>query len=96
MGPFLPFFGPDWLYLALSSGLKTVLGPKNFYFGSIALSCFFETFLGGLVAGLGWVAGWLENLILMQPQSSAQTWTWTLDFDLGFVNFGINQDKNQL
>ena len=22
----------------------------------------------------------------MKPQSSAQTWTWTLDFDLGFVN----------
>ena len=34
----------------------------------------------------GWVAGWLENLILMKTQSSAQTWTWNLDFDLGFVN----------
>ena len=32
------------------------------------------------------MAGWLENLILMKTQSSAQTWTWTLDFDLGFVN----------
>ena len=52
---------------------------NNFYFGSIALSCFFETFPGG------WLGG-LENLILMKTQSSAQTWTWTLDFDLGFVN----------
>ena len=34
----------------------------------------------------GWLAGLLENLILMKTQSSAQTWTWTLDFDLGFVN----------
>ena len=29
---------------------------------------------------------WLEKLILMKTQASAQTWTWTLDFDLGFVN----------
>ena len=35
------------------------------------------------------MAGWLENLILMKTQSSAQTWTWTLDFDLGFVNLNI-------
>ena len=56
----------------------------NFCFGYIAVSCFFETFPAGWLAGLG---GWLENLILMKTQSSAQTWTWTLDFDLGFVNF---------
>ena len=31
----------------------------------------------------GWPAGWLENLILMKTQSSAQTWTSTLDFDFG-------------
>ena len=31
------------------------------------------------------MAGWLENLILMKTQLSV--WTWTLDFDLGFVNF---------
>ena len=30
------------------------------------------------------IGGWLENLILMKTQSSAQTWT--LDVDLGFVN----------
>ena len=39
--------------------------------------------------GPGWVAGRvagrLENLILMKTQLSAQTWTWTLDIDLGFV-----------
>ena len=29
----------------------------------------------------------MENLILMKTQSSAQTRTWTLDSDLGFVNF---------
>ena len=29
----------------------------------------------------GW--GWLENPILMKPQLSV--WTWTLDFDSGFV-----------
>ena len=34
------------------------------------------------VAGDG--GGWLEDLILMKTQSSV--WTWTLDFDLGFVN----------
>ena len=33
------------------------------------------------------LGGQLENLILMKTQSSALTWTWTLDFDLGFVNF---------
>ena len=40
---------------------------------------------GWLVAGWlgGWVVGWLENLILMK------TWTWTLDFDLGFVKINI-------
>ena len=31
----------------------------------------------------GKVARWLENPILMKTQSSA--WTWTFDFDLGFV-----------
>ena len=30
---------------------------NNFYFGSIALSCLFETFPGGWLAGWGWVAG---------------------------------------
>ena len=33
--------------------------------------------------GWGW---WMENPILMKTQSSVCTWTWTLDFDLGFVN----------
>ena len=45
---------------------------NNFYFGYIAVSCFFETFPG--VAG--WLAVWLENPILMKTQSSV--WTWTL------------------
>ena len=66
------------LDLDLDFGLRLRV-CQNFYFGSIALSCFFETFPGG----------WLENPILMKTQSSAKiwTWTWTLDFDLGFVNF---------
>ena len=61
---------------------------NNFRFGYITVSCFFETFLGGWMAWLvvGWLGMWLENLILMKTRSSAQTWTWTLDFDLGFVN----------
>ena len=37
--------------------------------------------------GGGWLAGWLENPNLMKTQSSVLTWTWTLDFDLGFVNY---------
>ena len=44
----------------------------------------------------GWPAGWLENLILMKTQSSAQTWTSTLDFDLGFVNYKIMVDFHLL
>ena len=51
----------------------------HFCFGYIAVSFFFETF------PVGWVGGWLENMILMKAQSS-RTWTWSLDFDLGFVN----------
>ena len=58
---------------------------NNFCFGYITVSCFFETFPGGWLAG----GGWLEKPILMKTQSSVWTWTWTLDFDLGFVNFLI-------
>ena len=46
---------------------------NNFYFGSIALSCFFETFPGGWVAG--WVVGksdFNENPVV------------SLDFDFDF------------
>ena len=57
---------------------------NNFCFGYITVSCFFETFPGGWL-GVGVAGdGWLELLILMKTQSSV--WTWTLDFDLGFVN----------
>ena len=45
----------------------------------MTVSCFFETF------STGRLRGWLENLILMRTQLSAMTWTWTLDFELGFV-----------
>ena len=38
--------------------------------------------------------GWLENLILMKTQWSALTWTWTLDFNLGFVNSKIQTRQN--
>ena len=44
----------------------------------------------------GWLGGWLENLILMKTQSSAQTWTWTLDFDLGFVKMKSTLRKQGL
>ena len=45
---------------------------------------------GGQVQKLFWdlltlTNNWLENLILMKTQSSAYTWTWTLNFDLRFV-----------
>ena len=40
--------------------------------------------MAGWLGVAGRPAGWLDNLILMKTQSSA--WTWTLDFDLGFVN----------
>ena len=35
---------------------------NNISFGDLALTCFFETFLGG-----GGVAGWLEIMILLEP-----------------------------
>ena len=55
---------------------------------TIQVSSFQSEFGDQNLANIGTqqVAGWLENLILMKTQSSAQTWTWTLDFDLGFVN----------
>ena len=89
-----------WAFFALFGLLGAIFGVgvrfKNF-FGTCLhrLTTFIlevQLYLASLklsrVAGWlgGWVAGWLENLILMKTQSSAQTWTWTLDFDLGFVN----------
>ena len=47
---------------------------NNFCFGYIAVSNLFETFPGG------WVGGKSD---FNETQSSV--WTWTLDFDLGFV-----------
>ena len=89
--------GPLGLFFGLMSGLKTFLGPAyidlQLLFWKYSSVLLFKNFPGWVA---GWLGGGLENLILMKTQSSAQTWTWTLDFDLGFVNFGINQDKNQL
>ena len=51
------------------------------YLASLKLLGMASRLVGRPAAG-----GWMENLILMKTQSSAQTWTWTLDFDLGFVN----------
>ena len=42
--------------------------------------------MGGWLGVAGWVAGWLENLVLMKTQSSALTCNWPLDLDLRFVN----------
>ena len=40
---------------------------NNFCFGYIAVSCFFDTFRAGCVAGwLAGLGGWLENMILMK------------------------------
>ena len=49
--------------------------------------------LGGWHGGWlgGWVAGWLKNPILMKTQSSAQTWTWTLDFDKNSITVKYSQ-----
>ena len=49
------------------------------------VSCFFETFPAG--------GGWLENPILIKTQLSAGTWTWTLGFDLGFVEMTFFQEN---
>ena len=56
-----------------------LIQANNFYFGSIALSCFFKTFPGGWLAG--WVVGksdFNENPVVSLDLD--------LDFDLGFVN----------
>ena len=56
---------------------------NTFCFGYIALSCFFETFLGGWLAGGGWmVVGKSDD---NKTQSSVWTLILTYDFDLGFV-----------
>ena len=97
MKGFWPFLTPSGWFLGL--GLfqnmfqNLLIYTNNFCFGYIAVSCFFETFpagwLGGWVAG--WVAGWLKNPILMKTQSSAQTWTWTLDFDKNSITVKYSQ-----
>ena len=61
--------------------LKLKIKSCQNMFYNLLTSRFFETFLGG------WVGGWSETMILIKTQSSVQTWTWNLDFDLGFVNF---------
>ena len=84
MNGFWAFLSPSGWFLGLGLFQNMFHNPliytNNFCFGYITVFCFFETFPG-------WVGGWLENLILMKTQSSAQTWTWTwtLDFNLGFV-----------
>ena len=62
-----------WLKKLGLNGFRPFLTPSRWFFPG------------------GWLAswGWLENPILMKTQSSVETWTWTLDFDLGFVN-GLN------
>ena len=81
---FWPFLTPSGCFLGLdlfqNMFHNLLMYTNNFCFGYIAVSCFFETFPG--VAG--WLAVWLENPILMKTKSSV--WTWTMDFDLGFVN----------
>ena len=77
------FLAPSGWFLGL--GLfqnifyNLLMYTNNFCFGYITVSCFFETFPGWLAGG-----GWLKNPILMKTQLSV--WTWTLDFNLGFVN----------
>ena len=83
-GPFLTsrgwFLGLD---LFPNKFHNLLIYTNNFCFGYISVSWFLETFPGGRVAG--WLGGRSENLILMKTQSSVLTWTWSLDFDLGFV-----------
>ena len=91
----------DWMFLALFDSQRMdfwsrliqkhnlLIYNNNFCFGYITLlylaSLKFSRMAGG---------EWLENLILMKTQSSVWTWTLTLDFDLGFVNFHVNQVKS--
>ena len=63
---------------------------NNFCFGYITVSCIFEALPGGLLGG--WVVGKSD---FNENQSSAQTWTWTLDFDLGFVNTKVFPHKKK-
>ena len=61
------FFGVLMSYFAGRSNFQKlfwglIIKLKNFYFGSIALSCFFETFPGG--------GGWLDIAILITKSSA--------------------------
>ena len=55
------FLAPSGWFLGL--GLfqiifyNLLMYTNNFYFGYINVSCFFETFPGGWLAGWGWVVG---------------------------------------
>ena len=69
------YFRPFWIFLSPFGAIFGVgvrfknffwhlpTQTNNFFFGSIALSCFFETFPG--------VWGWLDIAILMKTKSSA-------------------------
>ena len=74
--PFLHFLGSSGLFLGLGSGPKTFWDlltlTNNFYFGNIALFCFFETFS----VGVG--VGWLDIAILLKTKSSAFDFDWRL------------------
>ena len=73
LGPFLHFLGL-WGYFWGWGQVQQLFWDlltytNNFYFGIIALFCFFETFSGG--------GGWLDIAILMKTKSSA----FDFDFD---------------
>ena len=64
---------------------------NNFYFGSVALSCFFETFPVG-----GWrgVEGWLDIAILMKTKSSA--FDFDFDWRLWVCQYLVTQNIKKL
>ena len=55
---------------------------NNFCFGYIAVSLFFETFLGGL-GWDGWVAGWLAGWVVGKSDFNENPVV-SLDLDLDF------------
>ena len=81
-GPFCTFWGYFWGWGQVQKLFWNLCRQsKNFYFESIALSCFSETFPGG------WRGGWLSGKSDFNKRSVVE-----LDLDLGII-FQPNEGK---
>ena len=87
-GSFKDHFGPNGAVFGIRVRFKNFFGTCSHRLTNFILEVwlYLTSLKLSRVGGWGGGWGWLENLILMKTQSSALTWTWTLDFDLGFVN----------